>query len=568
MTDVNEGCEAPIEEKVPEDPKGKDPLFIRIHLFFDGTNNNKTNIGEREKSEALEGSTAYKDHSSDDPNSYDNGRTNIALMEEQVREYVNQNGYDIAMKIYVEGQGTFNMLGDATLGKAFGAMKSGVYRRARDGIDKAFAQLESKLFSEKDPDEFFIKQVDIDVFGFSRGAATARHAIHAMLTEETMTFSDPYGGHTETIIITQPLHQRIRLKGYTEMRADQVKINFAGLYDTVVSVNASQLAPKWLANNTRDQRAVKHAKFTLHLAAADEHRLDFPLHRITSAPTCKKAEFFLPGVHSDIGGSYNLANERLLGDDEGAGPIEHAIILIAEGDYNDLQEKAKQFQRQGWDLLPIEVTSWVHNRAGGKRPRKGKLYRKINGLEYMRSSNEIEKVINRGQLSALEEDMANLKALGWYLDDEIRIEIDYLSTAVRLLNPLSKDVAGKLIVNRYGIKSAYSYIPLKIMMKYSRDHGVKIWEKLDNRAEIVLGNEPELKVLEENIDTYIAKKGNTGSKPEDWLNMEEAVSHCETIMNIRNRHMHMSSRFNWPVIDPGFTPRFEKNIRKRFYYEG
>jgi Uncharacterized alpha/beta hydrolase domain (DUF2235) len=546
----------------PEDPKGKDPLIIRIHLLFDGTNNNKANIGEREKNETQEGSVAYKDHSSDDPNSYDNGRTNIALMEEQVQEYVDQNGYNIAIKVYVEGQGTFNLGGDSTMGKAFGAMKSGVYQRARDGINRAVAQLQTKLFGDKTPDEHFIKRVDVDVFGFSRGAATARHAIHAMLTEETMTVSDPYGGYSETIVVTEPLYRRLQLKGYSETRADQIKINFAGLYDTVVSVNASQLTPKWLANNTRDQKAVKEAKFTLHLAAADEHRLDFPLHRITSAAKDKKAEFFLPGVHSDVGGSYNLANEKLIGDK----PIEDATILIAEGDIEDLEKKKHSLRGQGWQFN-IEVTEWAYVRPT-KKAKKGKLFRKIKGLEYMRTSSEIERVINRGTITDLEKDMNNLKELGWYLDNEIRIKNDYLATAGRLINPFSWDVpSGKLIVNRYGIKSAYSYIPLKIMMKYSREHGVKIREKLDNRAKIVLDAEPELVNLEKDIEAYIAKKGNTGSKPDDWLNMKEAITHCENIKNIRNRHMHMSSRLEWPV-DFGFTPRFEKNIRKRFYYEG
>ena len=41
-----------------------------------------------------------------------------------------------------------------------------------------------------------------------------------------------------------------------------------------VFVNASQLLPAWIANNTLNQKAVAKAKFALHLAAADEHRVD------------------------------------------------------------------------------------------------------------------------------------------------------------------------------------------------------------------------------------------------------------------------------------------------------
>ena len=47
--------------------------------------------------------------------------------------------------------------------------------------------------------------------------------------------------------------------------------------------------------------AVKKAKKTLHLVAADEHRYFFPLVNIKSAGFTEKT---FPGVHSDIGGSY------------------------------------------------------------------------------------------------------------------------------------------------------------------------------------------------------------------------------------------------------------------------
>lgn len=554
----------PANDSPPEDPKDKDPLIIRIHLLYDGTNNNRANISEREKFETKQTSESYKEHGGTAVNSYDNGRTNIAIMESDVEEYKDKNGYNVAIKVYVEGQGTFNNGGDSTKGAAFGAGLSGVYQRARDGIQTALNTLKNNFLVNKLPEDYFIKEVDIDVFGFSRGAATARHAIHTMLTEETMTVSDPYGGYVETIVVTHPLHQRLRLLGYSETRADQIKINFAGLYDTVVSVNASQITPSWFANNTRDQRAVKNAKFALHLAAADEHRDDFPLHTIKSASTGKKAEYYLPGVHSDIGGSYNLANEALLGGK----PTKDATIFVAEGDYDDMKKASDQMLKQGYKPLPIEVTDWARGR-GWKQPKKGKLYRQINGLEYMRTSNEVERVINRGPVADLKIDMQNLKDLGWYLDNEIRIENDYVATIGRLLNPLALDVmSGKIVVNRYGIRSAYSYIPLKIMMEYSRKNGIKIRSKLDNRAKIVLESEPDLQALEVDIKKYMAAKGETGSRPDDWLDMKEAIVNHPNIKKIRNQHMHMSSRFKYPLIDPGFTPRLKNNLRKRFYYEG
>ncbi|MCP3893394.1 MAG: hypothetical protein GY706_02000, partial [Bacteroides sp.] len=242
MTELCEGSyKPPSLEKEEDDPKDKEPLTIRMHLLFDGTNNNRTNIAEREKFEVGEGndSKAHQQFGTKD-SSYDNGLTNIAIMEPHIVDGKDKGGYSFVVKVYVEGQGTLNLAEDITLrGKALAIFESGIYRRARKGIDDAFNIL-VKFLDKKSPKRYFIKQVDIDVFGFSRGAATARHAIHVMTTGET--------------IANHPLLlERFRLRGYAGMSKKRIKIVFAGLYDTVVSVNASQLAPAWLANNARDQ---------------------------------------------------------------------------------------------------------------------------------------------------------------------------------------------------------------------------------------------------------------------------------------------------------------------------
>lgn len=576
MTQIKEANSPNIADPKPEDPKNKKPLRIRIHLLCDGTLNNKTNVAEREKSELEQSSESYSTHGDGDTNSYDNGRTNVAIMEPHVEAGKRRNGYDIVVKIYVEGQGTFDNAGDSFWGYSMGIGASGVYARARKGIQKALEALQQELFRKNPPEKFFIKQVDVDVFGFSRGAATARHAIHAMTTEETMTVTSP-DGNGETIIVTHPLFERLRLLGYTETRADQIEIKFAGLYDTVVSVNASQLAPAWMANNTRDQRAVAKAKFALHLAAADEHRQDFPLHTIKSAKDAGTgAEYYLPGVHSDIGGSYNLANEKLIGNNIADARVKQ---LKGVGSYSKLVNQKQKLIAQGFKDadIELEVTAWYSGR-GGRWPSEGKLYtyRHIEGVEYSRASDEIERVINRGRVSELEIDMANLKKDGWYRDDEIDIDTDYLATAVRstqfLVNPLDaildgSPLSGRLIVNRFGIKSAYSYIPLKIMVKHAREQGLQVRNKVDQRADITLAD-AGLQNLDADIQAYVASKGKTGSKPDDWCDIRTAQIHHADIKSVRNKHLHMSSRFKNPIADFGYTPRIKNNLRRRFYYEG
>ena len=53
--------------------------------------------------------------------------------------------------------------------------------------------------------------------------------------------------------------------------------------------------------------AVQHAKKVLHLASADEHRANFSLTNINSKGG---DQYFLPGVHSDIGGGYTEGEEE------------------------------------------------------------------------------------------------------------------------------------------------------------------------------------------------------------------------------------------------------------------
>src|SRR5690554_7702660 len=145
MTQVNEKNSPSAADPKPEDPKNKKPLKIRIHLLCDGTLNNKTNVAEREKSELEQSSESYSTHGDGEANSYDNGRTNVAIMEPHVEAGKKRNGYDIIVKIYVEGQGTFDNAGDSFWGYSIGMGASGVYARARAGILDELSEFKDAL---------------------------------------------------------------------------------------------------------------------------------------------------------------------------------------------------------------------------------------------------------------------------------------------------------------------------------------------------------------------------------------------------------------------------------------
>src|SRR5690606_21634656 len=259
MTQIGEAIAALFGMDEPKKKIKKEKLKIRFSLFFDGTLNNRTNIEEREQFEMGITTTTYKKNGDGGSNSYDNGRTNIAIMEPHVpikKDQKSATGYDYVFKIYIEGQGTFNRESDSGLGYSMGAGESGVFSRARQGINKALVDLQ-KYLENKSPENYMIEKIDVDVFGFSRGAATARHSIF-LVTDKWWEQS-------------LPLDARIRFLGYEEITDKNIEVKFAGVYDTVVSVNASQYS--YWSDDKLNQRAVAKATKAIHLAAAEEHRI-------------------------------------------------------------------------------------------------------------------------------------------------------------------------------------------------------------------------------------------------------------------------------------------------------
>lgn len=532
MSQFGEAFWAIFHKEEPKQEIKKEKLKIRFSLFFDGTLNNRTNIEEREKAELGMASEPYKDEGDGGSNSYDNGRTNIAIMEPLVPITKDKKGYDYSFKVYIEGQGTFNRKGDSGVGYAMGAAGSGVSRRAKQGIREALKEL-MKFLDNYPPEKYAIEKIDVDVFGFSRGAATARHSIFLMT-------DDLYSKKMRI-----PLYQRLIWAGYGEITAKNIEIKFAGLYDTVVSVNGSQY--NFWSDNKLNQRAVALASKSIHLAAAEEHRLDFPLHTIKSAKDNGNGkEYYLPGVHSDVGGSYNLANAALL-EKQGNEPTTVRIVLKA-GYYQEMKALRDQLIRWGSftaDQLIVDITALTDRAV----PSEGKLIelRTLDNKEYMRSSSEVNLVLSKGDNIKLNKDRDWLVTTqGWYERSELFIDIKTFSI---------DGYSGHLVANRKNIKSAYSNIPLKIMAKFARENNIQINPKLEDNANIILNNEPDLLKLESDIESYVNSKGNS-SKPEDWIENE-------SLKKIRHDHLHMSAK-----MGVGYYPRFKKGNRRRYYYDG
>jgi hypothetical protein len=296
MTEFCEGVELPAPDTEEPRKDKKTGVNVRCIMLFDGTMNNKTNIQSRidrdefyktsiSKWKKIKHSVASVfNENANAPTggtSYENGFTNIATLDKHVKTE-SANGYHLVVKIYTEGAGTIDNKGDKTLGYGMGVGKAGVIKKCEKGIREAVVKIITGEINGEaiDPSTQYIEKLTIDVFGFSRGAATARYCIHKVLKDD--------------------IWQIRKLLAAKEVEATTVQVWFAGLFDTVSSHGVS------FKNDTRalELDAVIDAAKTLHLVAGDEHRKNFSVTNINSTAKKGGEEYFMPGAHSDVGGSY------------------------------------------------------------------------------------------------------------------------------------------------------------------------------------------------------------------------------------------------------------------------
>ncbi|ALK30133.1 T6SS phospholipase effector Tle1-like catalytic domain-containing protein [Burkholderia plantarii] len=152
-----------------------------------------------------------------------------------------------------------------------------------------------------------IKKVWVNVFGFSRGAASARVFVNRLIN----TWA-PYGMIAGSI---------------------PYEINFLGIFDTVASVglpdtvtaaiNLSDFDGHWAWTGNGALNIPASVKKCVHFFSIHEQRMSFPLDSIrekqaypVSAP--RRIEVAYPGVHSDVGGGYAFNDEGKSRDGDGS----------------------------------------------------------------------------------------------------------------------------------------------------------------------------------------------------------------------------------------------------------
>ena len=293
------------KSKVGQPSKGPKKVGVKVKaaIFFDGTGNNQSNITKRLKDSSYMKPSWYQSDSS--YASYEQFYSNVALLFFMHKKMV--PGERIA-SVYMEGIGTSNDGPDDTPGGGFGGGPTGVVARVNIGITR-LANKVSKLYGRSNPNEY-LEELTVYAFGFSRGAAAARHFCARRV--------DPRG-------------KKNSVSKELGIDPNIIKLKFVGLYDTVSSfdptgektpadpTDTSYVAKaarhlSWREGDKQFRNDVAELHLTLddptlgkvvHLVAADEYRLNFSSTTIASAMSRGTGyEVLLPGAHSDIGGGY------------------------------------------------------------------------------------------------------------------------------------------------------------------------------------------------------------------------------------------------------------------------
>lgn len=344
-----------------------DKMELNFGLFFDGTQNSIANIDERKGFEEFkrlhttEGNAKVlkkrgKLYESSKRDSYRNEYTNVARFytcskkpqdnsiipiyiegigtkprkigekidyekkpPKESKSYTNYNSTDR----FIEENEGFIACTDDSLASALGVGLFGVKKKVEAACEKIALQISERLkCTQLDGKEDLKLIINIQVFGFSRGASAARcfsASLRERLGKTNVTFSTKtlaIGANTRTYV-SGKLEQENKYKtslcqdwldecldkfnknSTVKVRIWSVRVKFLGLYDTVSSYGASfdddveELSLK-INNNVR--RAVQ-------ICAGDEYRLNFALTDISSAGEDGEM-LLLPGSHSDIGGGY------------------------------------------------------------------------------------------------------------------------------------------------------------------------------------------------------------------------------------------------------------------------
>jgi len=358
---VHERAEEELEEEEEEvDLEDETPggITLRIGVFFDGTGNNRVNsqmtagcyareVGLAEQAEEIQKfcmSRGYDEWGGAPDTSYGNDLSNVARLYDLYRddserrlESDEPTGF---IPVYVEGIGTSSGAEDSLYSQATGDGAQGVLARVEQTPSLILERL--RFFHQHNEDRK-VARIEFDIFGFSRGAAAARHFANEVLKSEKNILAEVFANTPITV------------EGFSR---DDIAINFIGIFDTAAAVakmSFGDFSVHDAANpGVNLYLAPDVAKKVVHLVARDERRHNFSLN------TADTADIVLPGVHSDLGGGYvPRITERVLLSKPRQSPEDVRLPHHESDAYRVTQYELRRLQDQlNLHGLPLQIRTW------------------------------------------------------------------------------------------------------------------------------------------------------------------------------------------------------------------
>lgn len=421
-------------------------------------------------------------------NSYSNDYTNVARM---------WMCCDDDYRIYVEGMGTIDLERDANGGFMFGKGETGIRGRVREACKRVVKKIEKEKEKEENSEKK-ITQITFDVFGFSRGAASARNFVYEV-TKDAYEYIDKKVDNSKSglslDIFKAPGAQQQRYsivptdadgeivnedcikEGYLpqygylgycllenkivtqeELEKLEIIIRFVGVYDTVSSYDEHGMllihdfdndVEELHLNSVRCQKMV-------HFTAKDEHRVNFALTRIKTSDRAIEKNF--PGVHCDIGGAY----------EHGPEVIDEIGTSIKD---NNFKKKLK------WAVLtPLPAVTPLH-------------FLIKSGLEELKEE---------------------LMEEYWYRDEELKIDDQYLPAVYDPMYQAIREATSykKLTGTKKLVRKDYSWIFVHFMEEFCRTTAMKTHFNLKTAEKYPISESSFLGKVKKNMHEYVFGDGD------------------------------------------------------------
>ena len=534
---VETGKEKGISFGQPSKPPEYQPentIILYIGMFFDGTGNNRFNSeslyytkvkgnNDRIKSSEIPTQLSFtltpekikeKDISKiniSNRDSYWNPYSNIVKLHDLYKEKsetdlrTKKNKY--TLKQYVEGIGTEKYKEDSVGGSSMGRGDTGIIAKVERGIKDLVKEKIAPLPKDKK-----IYKIVFDVFGFSRGAAAARHFCNEVKKPAyyvTRTKQDPYDRKGRILTKEKDLVKhaggilgaelnKIGLKPYEETY-NNIEIRFLGLFDTVVSdlvvkenigykltpfFNGIPIIAQEYLEDIKTNISGLGIKKVFQIRANDEWRANFAY-----TPTEDGYTLYMLGAHSDIGGGYAELDKytSILGFFDATKGGEEIFKQ---------QEKVRKYFIDNNYCKENEI--WFE-----------KIYEHTSGF--------------------------------------------YIESSPTETTPIYEKISGHYILktSRY-ISNKYSLVPMYVMLQKAIDYGVPFYknykEAADDDADVKNSFEHEIPDTEEfkMLREYLKEMLDISKKKdeeEDESKKNYSLSSPKMFEHIRNRYVHLSSHY-------------------------